>query len=532
MSRPDPASASATEVPSPALRAFPVVAGCLFAWLCLWIWLSWPYSLDDALIHLRYADHLLHQHRITYDGVHESFGTSSLLYVSLLAALRLLWTSPLLPRVVSSLAYALLFSALATTLYRSLSRAGKPPQVLWLIGIALLAVMVQPSAARWLNDGMETGLVFLDALGAVFLLRQMLRREHPTPPFLAAAFLYGLLTVLLRIELLLLVGCVSLMAALETALSPPSPERLAPRAGNGLLVAVLPLTGGLTAVCLVFLTLHALLPDTALAKAFGSSAWDQTFRMTAVTVASSFSFGAGLLLLWVGSFVALLVFDRVRAADLCANALFPAVLLLSASRGQQIQGIRYFGWTLFFPLLWNLLRTAESPRRGSRSADLALSLLAALVLAALIPAAVWESRTFYRLFQGRGSALNAFRAESLHGLEGKLGIAEDVGFIGYFTQGNICDPYGLVNGRAAARLKYQQRFDHCMAMHPVFAFGSQEFLHRVQGEQSLAGWSVCGTYRFDNVRTRDVHFLAVAPGEAAQACPGRAQPLAAVLPHL
>ena len=113
-----------------------------------------------------------------------------------------------------------------------------------------------------------------------------------------------------------------------------------------------------------------------------------------------------------------------------------------------------------------------------------------------------------------------------------MGIAEDVGFIGYFTQGDICDPYGLVNGRAAARLKYQQRFDHCMAMHPVFAFGSETFLHRVEGEQSLAGWSVCGTYRFDNVRTRDVHFLAVAPGQVQQACAGRAQALSAVLPNL
>ncbi len=527
--------ASFGAVSSRAMRVFPIVSGGLFAWLLLWIWLSWPYSLDDALIHLRYADHLLHQHRITYDGVHDSFGTSSLLYVSFLAALRVFWTSPLLPRVVSSVAYSLLFSGLAITLYRSLGRAKKPPLVLWLLGVALLAIMVEPSAARWLNDGMETGLVFLDALAAVLLLRHLLRhlllQEQPTPLFIAAAFAYGLFTVLLRIELLLLVGCVSLMSALEAVSSGPA-DVAAPRSRTRLLVASLPLLGGITAVGIVFVTMHALLPDTALAKAFGSSAWDQTFRMTAVTVASSFSFGIGLLLLWVGSFLVLAVFDRVRLADLCANVLFPVVLLLSAARGQQIQGIRYFGWTLFFPTLWNLLRAGESPRPASHFADRVFSILTAVLLISLIPAAVWESHTFHRLFQGRGSALNAFRAEPLRGLQGQLGIAEDVGFIGYFTGGNICDPYGLVNGRAAARLKYQQRFDHCMAMHPVFAFGNGEFLHRVSGEQSLAGWLLCGTFRFDNVRTRDVHFLAVAPLQASEACPGRAQPLSVVLPNL
>src|SRR5579875_1375378 len=113
--------ASMSEPPSGAQRAFPVVALCLFAWLLVWIELSWPYSLDDALIHLRYADHLLHQHRITYDGVHDSFGTSSLLYVSLLAALRPWWTSPLLPRVISSVAYILLYTGLFISLLRGLS---------------------------------------------------------------------------------------------------------------------------------------------------------------------------------------------------------------------------------------------------------------------------------------------------------------------------------------------------------------------------------------------------------------------------
>ncbi len=523
--------ASSGRVLSGVQRAYPLVAAGLAAWMLVWIWLSWPYSLDDALIHLRYADHLLHLHRVTYDGVHPSFGTSSLLYVSLLAALRSLWTSPLLPRVLSSITYLCLFSGLAVTLWRGLPQSTRGARSIWWIALALLMVMVEPSAARWLNDGMETGLVFVAALLAIVLLRRVLAIERPGAPLVLGAVAYGFFVVLLRVELLLLVGSVSLMAGLELLRLQKKPTAGA-FARRRMLTALMPLLGGMAAALLVVVTMHALLPDTALAKAFGASAWGETIQMSAITIASSFSFGIGLLLLWLCSLMALTDMQHVRPADLCANLLFPVVLLLSAARGQQIQGIRYFGWTLFFPLLWNLLRFNEASPRKFPGTDSLLRSAVVLLVVLLVASSVWESRTFYRLFQGRGSALTQMRAEHLESLQGQLGIAEDVGFVGYFTRGNICDPYGLVNGRDAARLRYQQRFDHCLAMHPAFAFGGKEFLRRVQGEQSLADWSVCGSYRFDNVRTEDVHFLVVSPGEAAKVCPGRAKPVASLLPDL
>ena len=531
MSEESVAPASSRTVSSQVARAYPLVAGGLFLWLLAWIWLSWPYSLDDALIHLRYADHLLHQHRITYDGVHNSFGTSSLLYVYLLAALRLLWTSPLLPRVVSSIVYALLFLGLAGSLFPRARAVGDEPLSTRLMGMALLAVMVEPSAARWLNDGMETGLVFLDVLFAVWLLFALVRSEQPGTGLILAAFLYGFCTVLLRIELLLLVFCVTCMGLLSTTADAQAARPSVGPRSRQRLVALLPLAGAFLAALLVYATMHALLPDTALAKAYGLADWRSTFQMTAITMGSSFSFGIGLLLLWLGSFLALAVFRGVRILDLCGNMLFPVVLLLAAARGQQIQGIRYFGWTMFFPLMWNLFRCSEDgARRPRQRVDVVLNALTALLLLALIPAAAWESRAFLRLFQGRGSALNAFRAQHLEGLHGQLGMAEDVGFVGYFTQGDLCDPYGLVNGRAAAQRSYQSRFDHCVALHPVFAFGGENFLRRINAEQSLAGWFLCGSYRFDNVRTADVHYLVVSPGHVPQACPGVAQPLSSALP--
>ncbi len=532
MSRRDFASPAAPDTTPGIGRAYPWVASLLAIWLLVWIGVSWPYSLDDALIHLRYADHLLHGHRITYDGVHASFGTSSLLYVSLLAGLRALTASPLLPRVVTSVVYVALFATLAVALYRGLQQADAPPAAVWLMAVALLAITVAPSAVRWLDDGMETGLVFLDALLGVLLLRTLTRSSRLPPRLLVYGFVYGLFTVLLRVELLMLVGCLSLMAGLHIFTG--RVRRLAvEHPVRGLVAASMPALGGIAAAGLIVLTMGALLPDTALAKAFGAGAWQDTFQMTAVTVASSFSFGIGLLLLWLASLAALAAWDRIRLADLPGNLLFPLVLLASAVRGQQIQGIRYFGWTLFFPLLWNLLRVADGEGRSAPGFARGLQACLLLFLVALVPAFAWESRTFYRLFADRGAALNQFRAqERLVGLRGQLGIAEDVGFVGYFTQGDICDPYGLVNGRAAAKLKYAQRFDHCMAQHPVFAFGSREFLAKVTFQQSLAGWSVCGSYPFDNVRSRDVHYLAVAPAQSRAACPATAKPIAEVLPGL
>src|ERR1700709_2341795 len=125
----------------------------------------------------------------------------------------------------------------------------------------------------------------------------------------------------------------SLMGALEV-FSSRKKISAESRVWGRIFTAMLPLIGGLTAAAIVALTMHALLPDTALAKAFGSSAWDQSIRMSAITIASSFSFGMGLLVLWICSLMALVDLQRVRVADLCANLLFPVVLLLSATRGQ------------------------------------------------------------------------------------------------------------------------------------------------------------------------------------------------------
>ena len=100
----------------------------LALWLLVWLRLSWPAVQDDAFIHLRYAVNLLHDHMISYDGVHPDYGTSSLLYVFLLAGLREFFRSPVLPRAMSSIFHVTLFAGLALALPRALRSA---PKLAW-----------------------------------------------------------------------------------------------------------------------------------------------------------------------------------------------------------------------------------------------------------------------------------------------------------------------------------------------------------------------------------------------------------------
>ncbi len=124
-------------------------------WLLVWLFVSWPAMQDDAFIHLRYAANLFRYHMISYDGVHPDYGTSSLLYVWLLAALREFFRSPVLPRVVSTAFHVGLFGGLAWAFPRALRSA---PRLAWGFALLLLAILVMPMAVRWLDDGMETSL--------------------------------------------------------------------------------------------------------------------------------------------------------------------------------------------------------------------------------------------------------------------------------------------------------------------------------------------------------------------------------------
>lgn len=474
----------------------------LFAvWLLVWLWLSWPAMQDDAFIHLRYAVNLLQHHMISYDGVHPDYGTSSLLYVWLLAGLRALFTTPVLPRAVSSIFHGALFIGLAWAFAHALRSA---PKLAWGFALLLLAVLVMPMAVRWLDDGMETSLTLCLIALIAFAVSRLGHSERVSARSVVWLFILGLIATLTRVEYLLLLGVASLTLFLE---------RLDQRRERGVDVVMgrfglaarcaAPLLGSLLGSAVILCTMHVLTPDTAIAKGGDNATLFATGRAVLSVLISSTSLGIGLLALWLLTATVVIAYQRrVSLAMLVANSPFPLVVVLAALHGQQVQGIRYFLWTLLFPILWNTLELRWTVQNPGRSTTRALGIAAYAMASALLVLAPIESALLYREFRARETSLAQFRAQHLERLHAMKLVAFDIGYIGYFTGSPLCDMAGLVNGRTRAALPFEKRVSLCAAEHPQYAFVSGFSLYELSNSLDLKGWSICSVYNFANLRLR------------------------------
>ncbi len=510
----------------------------LFAlWLLGWLYISWPTMQDDAFIHLRYAVNLLRHHMISYDGVHPDYGTSSLLYVWLLAGTRWFWKSPVMPRVLSSVFHLLLFAGLAWEFPKALRNA---PRLAWSFAMVFLGILVTPMAVRWLDDGMETSMTLCLAAMLAFAVSRLGHDGVVRQRSIVLLGVLGLVATLARVESLLLMGVASVTllfvrsevgdAEVESRLEPgrrsvdvSAYPRIRSRQAA---VGGAPLVGSLLAAGLIYVTMHALLPDTAVAKADLQIRWADKLGVALGVLkaglsvfVSSLSMGIVLILFWLLTAFALILYRRrISRPILVTNSLFPVALLLAMWRGQQIQGVRYFLWALVFPILWNTLELRWSPSepvpsmaRALRAATLAMAGLLLL----LMPV---ESIPLYREFRTREQSMAEFRAQHLERLHALKLVAFDVGYIGYFTGSPICDMAGLVNGRERSEMPFERRVALCAAEHPQYAFVSGFSLSELSRAMSLRGWSVCSVYDLANMRASDPHYLIASPQAASTVC--------------
>jgi hypothetical protein len=496
-------------------------------WLFLWIVVSWPAVQDDAFIHLRYAVNLLRDHMISYDGVHPDYGTSSLLYVWLLAGLREFFQSPVLPRAVSSTFHVALFVGLAWEFPRALRSA---PKLAWGLACLLLTILVMPMSVRWLDDGMETSLTLCLIALLAFSLSRLGHSLTLSKRAWAGLFFLGLIATLTRVEYLLLLSVASTTLFLSRS------ESLKPRGFSARLRIMAacssPLLGSLLAAGVIYHFMHALVPDTALAKAEPLAPWLDTLRAASDVFLSAMSLGVILLVLWLLTAVAVIAYRRrVSFSLLVANSPFPIVLFLAVQRGQEVQGVRYFLWALVFPILWNILELRWNAAEPRPSAARALKFASYAVVGLLLVALPIESFLLNREFHEREKALAAFRVEHLERLSDLKLVSYDIGYIGYFSGSPLCDMAGLVNGRARAALRFHARVKACALEHPQYAFLSLSSMWELSNYLDLKGWSVCKEYDFANLRKPDVHYLIASPAATAQVCDasgGSAQPLKSV----
>ena len=481
-------------------------------WLLAWIVLSWAGVQDDAFIHLRYADNLFRTHLITYDGVHPNYGASSLLYVYLLSSLRALTSSPNLPRIVSSCIHVLLIVRLVFLFLRTIPREA---HLAGLLGLITLVIFVAPSAVRWLDDGMETGLALCFVAILCWATFRQSTQSATTGPQYFALIVLGFFTVLLRTELMILCGLSFVILAWDRLFraedESKSTQRLTALLSSGPI-----LLGGLLAVAFIRLKMHVFLPDTALAKSDGVANVYIACYVTAKVLVGALSFGAGILFLWLFTIYLLLRARRFSIQTLVANLVFPVLFALAAMRGQQIQGARYFVWTFFFSILWNILELGQVPqdlRSQTHGNKLAVCFLLLLLLA--LP---FESRMLYPMLRSRSTMLQQLESQHLERLQGKRGVAFDIGYIGYFSRADICDLAGLVNGRDKARLTPLQRVVACNATRPDFMFIDLESIDREANYLPITDWQVCSKYDFKSVNQSDPHYLIVPRSTASEVC--------------
>jgi hypothetical protein len=501
-----------------ALRAalLPGAAALLLIWVACLVTLGRHEMLDDALIHLRFAA-MLHRHGFfTYDGVHRSYGASSLLYVMLLSALRSFTASSLLPKMVSIAGYCALLVTLMALAWRARAHA-----IALLLFSAAVLVVCGPMGVRWLTDGMETSLV---ALVAAWLAIGGTAAAYRRTGDVAAWCLLPLAAVAvgLRVDSSLLAAVTAGSVAVG---------RVAAGGGRreAALTALPAALGGALTLFAIRITMGHLLPDTAIAKAGENPAG--VLPAAAHILASAGAFGLGALLLWLISLW--LSWREHRRTEvplwdvLVPNSLLPALLLGAIVRGQQMQGVRYIFWPLLFSSLWNirwlLLAGRDFTPEAARSRPVRMAGYAVLLLAGAAYAA--ELPVFARVAAGRSSTFDTLRRQPLDRLAGQPGVAADVGFIGYFSQGDICDLAGLVNGRTAAALSNSARADRCAAAHPVFAFLTIPQMGLLSYRLSWRDWVACEFVDFTNAGSADRHFLLVRnqPGPfACRAVTGRA----------
>jgi hypothetical protein len=362
---------------------------------------------------------------------------------------------------------------------------------------------------------METGLgLCFAALLSWIIFRQSTRPTVSRLRYLAFLAL-GFFTVLLRTEFILLCGLSFVILARQRILAPDDGEKTVKSLKAFVNCSHL-LLGGALAWVFIRIKMHFFLPDTALANATGTS-WLETLLAVAQVLGGALSFGAGMFFFWLLTIFLVWRARRLSMTVLFGNSVFPVMLILAVLRGQQIQGARYFDWMFCFSILWNILELGRVPPpfpENQSEARLPYAFLAFFLL--MLP---YESLVIYPMLKSRSTLLKQFESDHFERLEGKRGVANDVGLIGYFSRAEICDLAGLVNGRERARETVGERIAGCAASHPEFLFLNPTTIDGIQPLLASNDWQVCSRYYdYKNVRTWNRHYLIVPRATAQKIC--------------
>lgn len=476
------------------------------------IFITRYHFLDDAYIHLRIAKNLVDHGFYSFNGDIPTFSTSSPFYTALLSSIWIGTHQILLPKYVNLVVYFILFALISII---AIKRA-------YLISLLWLIAVTSPIGIRWLTDGMETGLVavFGVCLGALI---HRLASNDDLPFKWSVGLVYlvmGLISVTLRVEFLFILAS----SVLAWIICTYFPIKRCYKIKYNLTFAyvVLLAIGAGLGVVIIYATFGYMLPDTAVAKAAKGHVEINLFtdlidfvRLVVMVHFAASLFGVGVGLCFLLSIFKCLLSVKPsggKGVFFILNVCFIVFLALIFIRHQALQGYRYFVAIEFFLLTYNIMSLPESKSltlNGFIRNNAVLLVVISLVVS-------WNIFDFSRLqiiSSGRSRTFHEFADKDIKFLSEKNGVAWDVGMIGFFSDGRILDPNGLVNGRDFADKTSQERLDSiCRDDKIDFVFANMEQLRALNKCLDTNKWTTVNSYDFPNFNGQpDTHYLIVRP---------------------
>lgn len=454
------------------------------------------HCLDDAFIHLRYAEFLSRTGVIQFNAAEPSYGTSSPLFLYILAALLKLGVSSIwTPKIVSIFFYGVL----SLQIWRLGKDAAPSASTnVWLI----LLLLLMPMSSRWLSNGMETSLVACVALYAGRILTRDVPNTSTFTKWVAVWF----------------IACITRPEFLALALLAIACVLAAQRTGRVRTVSAVALAMSLSLVQYILVFGH-ISPDTAIAKSTGFSPLIGLTQLPSVivttmgTLITASTLGAALtvVLLWAISHV---VTQRPRSPRLFLSlTAFLGLLFMIAARGQAIQGVRYFVFIIFFMIP---IVAHESGKLTAISASSVTRNISGAKSSAVVAALIFilDALLCWPVMIGRSETTLKFMQQDFSDAQGKSCVGYEVGYISYFTDCRMYDMAGLVNGREVAKLDRDQRITRLRGIEFSYVFANQDQLRKLEELKVLnrSQYDIVGTFDFPNISTwwtgqKDTHTL-------------------------
>lgn len=407
-----------------------LAAAILFLYLFS-TWASRNYYLDDAFIHLRYAENFLRTGTFYFNEGQLSFGASAPLYMMAISATGSLFFREHWPFLVKSAGIIFHLAGIILILWYAFSATGSDcfgRRVSMIAGLGLM--LASPATARWLLDGMETALGLFCAAGtAAAGSRWFVMKSRPRAPEVIATVVVFSVTCCLRIDFIIYT-----LVATALVLLNRRPART--------LVLILSILISICFYIWIFHTTGSIDPESALAKRLGGPdpGWIIDFGIAMAAVSPFWLVGAVLLII-LGARQGLP--SRQRVFLLSGAVPIAAVVCWGVLTGQKVQGARYF--VPAFGFAWIFLLRSLTLLDIRKVDTFQLKSVQMIVLAALILSCVHVAVIYKPL--SRVLHEHAFHLpERLKGPDRLIG-ARDVGLIGWYSGARMLDLVGLVNGR-------------------------------------------------------------------------------------